>query len=68
MKTRFSEWKIDGYKAQSPDNKYCLWVANGFLSFNDYDTFSPRESLLKGLSFFERWKIWKELIGRNHIY
>lgn len=35
MKTVFSDWKIDGYTAKSPDGKYELWIANGFTSFRD---------------------------------
>lgn len=57
----FSDWKIDGYKAESPDDKYCLWIANGFLGFKDYDTFSPREPLLKGVNFLVKYKIWRAL-------
>lgn len=67
MKTKFSDWKIDGYTANSPDEKYQIWVANGFLFFNDYHAHFPRETLLAGVGFFTRYKLWRELCKERNL-
>lgn len=60
METRFKDWKIDGYTAESPDGKYLLWIANGFSFFEDYRPHHPRVALLKGIGFWQKYKIWRE--------
>lgn len=59
-KTRFSDWKIDGYTAVSPDGKYKLWIASGFMFFCDYHPHYPSVALLKGISIWQKYKIWRE--------
>jgi hypothetical protein len=59
-KTRFNDWKIDGYFAESPDGKYRLWVASGFLFFSDNEAFYPRETLITGIRLWQKYKIWRE--------
>ena len=61
MENLFKDWKIDGYTAKSPDGKYELWVGNGFWFFDDHNPNFPKETLLKGISFISRYKIWKQL-------
>lgn len=58
--TMFHDWTIDGYTAMSPDGKFRLWIANGFLYFHDRDAHYPRMTLLKGVNIWTRWLIWQE--------
>lgn len=60
-KTKFSDWRIDGYTAKSPDGLYELWIANGFLSFDDYYCHYPKQTLLTHVNIFQKYKLWKEI-------
>lgn len=60
--TRFKSWKIDGYTAKSPCGKYELWIANGFMCFDDIGCHYPKKPLLFKINVFQKYKIWRELV------
>jgi hypothetical protein len=65
IQTRFHDWRFSGggYTATSPDEKYCLWIS-GFLSFGDYNS---RKPFLAGLSWPEKWKLYREIKREQKI-
>lgn len=65
MNRPFKDWKIEEYTMISPDEKYELWICNGFFFFEDYayalNFRKPkREPLLRGLGIIDRFKLWME--------
>lgn len=59
MKKPFKDWTITFYTATSPDMKYQLWIASGFLGFSDSD--EAKEHLLSVVGIWHRWRLWREL-------
>lgn len=55
----FRGWEIDHYTAEHPEKGYKLWIPNGLTFFRDYEGAS--EPFLSGTSFWQRWRIWREL-------
>ena len=51
----FAEWHFGPYRVTR--GPFCLWVANGFLSFGDNDHGAP---FLRGYGVWTRWLIWRE--------
>jgi hypothetical protein len=60
MENPFKNWTTTPYCVISPDAKYCLWIANGFLSFKDYNHHQG-ERFLFGMNIYQRWRVWRLL-------
>ena len=57
----FTDWKIDKFEATSPDKTKCFWIASGFCSFDDSDFCLTAEPVIKGLSWWQKRLLWREL-------
>lgn len=63
----FSDWITTKYTIEKDD--YCLWISNGFESFQDYtgNTIKDNQPFLSGFTKKERKILWKEL-HNNKFY
>ena len=59
MKRIFKDWIFDGYTLSN--DKYCLWVCNGFCFFADHRMFNNAKPLLSLMGFLEKLKLWREV-------
>lgn len=59
IKGVFKSWEFTQYTIRN--EKYCLWVSNGFSFFRDYSLFfSDTKPFLAGIGFWLRWRLWRE--------